>query len=446
MSASAIPLLSGRKLQLLALTVVVLALALRCDYALTTIVDAPLRGDILQYIAYAWNLSHHGVFSSSEPLSATVVPDAYRGPGYALLLAPLLAAFNSVEDVVRWSVGVQILLSTVTVGLSTLLTRRLLGPLPTLVVGLLVASWPHLITMADTLLSETWFALWILISLILLVEVERRDRRSWAAAAGAALGFTYLINPLILFFGAIAGTLLWRRASHGAVLVFFSLFAVLPLGWAARNATLPDGSQGGQRVWENFVQGAWPQYHDTANWRFKDTMSKNIFDQIASEQDAMVLDPMAGLQMYAARFASEPAFYARWYFLQKPYLLWDWRIRIGASDISYLETRDSPYDRPGFLRATRLVFENFTLPLFLITASAALGLCIESFLSRQRRPLALVATAWFLVYVTAVHVALQAEPRYSLAYRPLQLLLFVAGLHGLCALWHRHRSSGQSTA
>lgn len=43
-------------------------------------------------------------------------------------------------------------------------------------------------------------------------------------------------------------------------------------------------------------------------------------------------------------------------------------------------------------------------------------------------PFAPVMDATFVVYVTLVHTILQAEPRYSIPYRPEQLLLAMSGL------------------
>jgi hypothetical protein len=51
---------------------------------------------------------------------------------------------------------------------------------------------------------------------------------------------------------------------------------------------------------------------------------------------------------------------------------------------------------------------------------------------------ALLHAALLFAYVTAVHVVLQAEPRYSVAYRPIELLLAVAAL-AMAAQWLRSR-------
>src|SRR5690606_4295067 len=60
---------------------------LRAWFVVAAEVEAPIRGDIRDYVHYAWNLIHHGVFSKLAPAAVTPMPDAYRGPGYPAFLA-----------------------------------------------------------------------------------------------------------------------------------------------------------------------------------------------------------------------------------------------------------------------------------------------------------------------------------------------------------------------
>jgi hypothetical protein len=45
--------------------------------------------------------------------------------------------------------------------------------------------------------------------------------------------------------------------------------------------------------------------------------------------------------------------------------------------------------------------------------------------------------ALLAVYLTAVHVVLQAEPRYSIPYRPFEILLAFTALAALTQAWRR---------
>ena len=82
----------ARRRFLLALSLLTLvAWLLREYFVLATVVEAPIRGDVRAYVAYAWNLLHHGVFSMASPSQAMPTPDGFRGPGYPLVLAALRA-------------------------------------------------------------------------------------------------------------------------------------------------------------------------------------------------------------------------------------------------------------------------------------------------------------------------------------------------------------------
>src|SRR5690606_2723411 len=63
---------------------------LREYFIAVTIVEIPIRGDIRQYVAYAWNLLNNGTFSHVWPGSGTPVPDTFRGPCYPVFLAGLM--------------------------------------------------------------------------------------------------------------------------------------------------------------------------------------------------------------------------------------------------------------------------------------------------------------------------------------------------------------------
>jgi hypothetical protein len=91
--------LSPRLFWILGLAVVALAWMLREQFILVGRVDMPSRGDIVQYVSYAWNLVHHGEFSSADPGPLPPAADAFRGPGYPLFLAAFLA---SAPDDASW--------------------------------------------------------------------------------------------------------------------------------------------------------------------------------------------------------------------------------------------------------------------------------------------------------------------------------------------------------
>ena len=69
-----------RRFLLALLLLTLFAWLLREYFVLATVVEAPIRGDVRDYVAYAWNLVHHGVFSKAWPTdtAAVPVPDGFR--------------------------------------------------------------------------------------------------------------------------------------------------------------------------------------------------------------------------------------------------------------------------------------------------------------------------------------------------------------------------------
>jgi hypothetical protein len=117
--------------------------------------------------------------------------------------------------------------------------------------------------------------------------------------------------------------------------------------------------------------------------------------------------------------------YARWY-LAKPWLLWGWQIRIGATDIDFLEVRNSPLERNGLLRAIVAAYAWLNPLLTTLALAAAVVLAVAGL--RRARWMPAAVPAALALYVTAVHVVLQAEPRYATAYRGLECLLLATAL------------------
>jgi hypothetical protein len=111
--------------------------------------------------------------------------------------------------------------------------------------------------------------------------------------------------------------------------------------------------------------------------------------------------------------------------LEKPYSLWGWWIGIGWGDIYFLQTTNSPFERQAIFR---LVHESYRYanPLFFGFAILA---SIYAF-ARYRRDassgaFSLFLAAGFFFYVTVIHTLLQADPRYAVAYRPMEVALAV---------------------
>jgi hypothetical protein len=118
------------------------------------------------------------------------------------------------------------------------------------------------------------------------------------------------------------------------------------------------------------------------------------------------------------RLASDPVRYATWY-SYKPFLLFDWDIRIGKGGIYTTQFHNSPLDRGPMLAITAL--QVGLNPL--LFALAFCGIVMGFVRGGAERMVAIA-----VVYLTTVHVVLQAEPRYAIPYRSLEIMLAVGAL------------------
>ena len=428
-----------RRFMLLAALVALFGLGLRLLYVFGARIDAPIYGDGMQYMAYAWNVVNHGVYSSS----AQLVPDSYRSPAYPLLLAAGLAmGGNDLDSAVRYAQILQALLGAATVLLTIALARLWLSRALALAAGLLVACWPHLITFAATLMSETLFGFLLVLAMFLTCLGAERSQRRWLAAGGLAFGAAYLANSVILLFPLALVLLLCRRGRFAHALVLLLAAAVVPVGWGWRNASLPGSAGEFHHAVDGFVWGSSPVYMLAFNSRWVSPEAKRIADLEQQETQRVLEDPAGGLAMIGQRMREDPLAYAAWYLLEKPYLLWDWGIVIGNGDIYYPLTRQSPFERIALLAAMKRVAQWINPLLFFLALAGAATFAWLGALRPQATAFVAAALALFFLYVTAIHAVFQAEPRYAIAYRPEQMVLALGFLAQLAAWLRAPRSGG----
>jgi hypothetical protein len=426
---------------LLAVAITLLAFALRQSYLLGAQVDTPVAGDGLQYWHYAWNLVHHGVFSAQAPAASTPLADSWRSPGFPVLLA-FCQRFGGEADI-RWAQWLLVMLGSSLVPLSIALGRFWLSRPMALVAGLAIAMWPHLVVFSSTLLSETPFAFGLLLACLLAASADRRDSVFLAASAGLVAGAAALVNPVFLPFPLLLSALLAWRGRRRVALAYAMAFLLLAGAWSWRNSNLPAAASSAQRAQTNLVQGSWPLFHAAWNNRDSEPLAAEYMRQIDGEIALMNADPRAGLAEMSARMRSEPAEYLRWYLLEKPWLLWAWDIRVGWGDVYFVETKRSPYDRLALWQGMHALARALNPWVFVFAAGAALALLVRATRVRFREPanFAGLQVALLACFVTTVHVLLQSEPRYGVAYRPLELLMAVSAIAGLVRSWTRRRAS-----
>ena len=110
--------------------------------------------------------------------------------------------------------------------------------------------------------------------------------------------------------------------------------------------------------------------------------------------------------------------------MQKPVALWDWSIQLGQGGIYFLQTERSVFETNAALHVVEIgfLFLNPILLGLLLIGAVALVL--------NRNPAARTC-GLAIAYLTAIHVVFQAEPRYAIAYRPLQAIAVTAAVLAL---------------
>lgn len=402
--------MDSRRFFTYATLIVLVAFGLREYFVTIAEVQSPFAGDSSAYMLYVQHMLRDGVFGMFG------AADAFRGPGYPLFLASFVKAVGPIG----WYHPVlqaQVLLGTATVALTMALAREWLPRPWALAAGVLMAFQAHHIAATAFLLTEVLFGFLVVLALWLTVVALRKRSTGLAALAGAAFGVGYLVNPMAALFPFVLLALFWRAglARAGGVLLLVSLLAVG--GWSARNTL--SHARNDTRAGMNLVQGSWPLYHKAANNRFSVPDAARVFDAINAEVDLMKANPRAGMASMLDRFRREPGTYVRWY-LSKPYLLWDWDVRIGAGGIYTQAVDKSPLERNPTLRAI-IAVEKVLNPLLF-------GLMVLALV----RPSRAMVPALFCLYATAVYTVFQAEPRYAIPFRSIEVAL---ALGCLASLW-----------
>jgi len=389
-----------------------------------------VRGDAVDYYNYARNLSRYGVFSKARADADIVVGDSYRDPGYPVFLAvwmKLFAQWNSWYSAVLLS---QAFLGALTVVLMMWLGRAWM-PLPWLAAaGVLMAVWPHSVVMCSYLLTETLAGFLLALGLLLLrVALDRRSP-GWAASSGLALSLGALTNAVLLPLAPLLAIYLLLRRKIPAR-VFAGLLVgglALTVPWGIRNSLIPSGPSSSQgRALENLVQGSWPSFQDAYAAAMKhNPTGEFILHMVEEETTLLQNDRVAGLERIGRRMRHDPWQYVRWY-LGKPALFWGWNIRIGQGDIYVYPTRHSPFESNALYEVAKAVSRVLN-PLLLILVLA--GGLVATF-TRRWDQYGVATVAFTALFATAVYCTLQAEPRYSIPFRGLEIMLAVFVVHRL---------------
>lgn len=402
-----------------------LALLIRWYFVTRAQVMAPLYdaggwGDASEYYRYAWNLVHHGLFSGDIAGTAHPLSDSYRDPAYPTYLALFMWATSNYDQWYAFVLLSHALLGGATVTFAVLAMRHAFPTWLLAFAAIVMAFWPHLVSITAYVLTENLTALCCALAALALAEASRRVSKAWTVVAGLSLAAAALTNAVLapLIFPLVI-TLAWKKSMPWRNLLLLAAITLMPLlAWNIRGSLIHGATSASLRADINLVQGSWPTYHAAAQlWGHHDPVGMQTMDAISDEIAILRADRVLGLRVMADRMSRTPWAYAMWY-LRKPALLWGWEIGLGAGDIYAYPTRHSPYITNPFMRAT----EAIAYMLNGVLAIAALaGLLLV--MSNRRSPAELLFLAVSCAWVTLIYWILQSDSRYSIPYRTAEISL-----------------------
>jgi 4-amino-4-deoxy-L-arabinose transferase-like glycosyltransferase len=409
--------------------IICIAITIRLQYLSQTEVYKPIRADSRNYALYAQNLLNHGVFSKEE--SENPAPDSFWSPGYPTLLASVLHVSGG-KHFYRAALFVQALLGALTAGMVFIIGSFFLPLGAAFAAGVLTACSPHLISLGGYLLTETLFAFTMVSFLLTYIIAGKTGNSACFALAGVAAGVSYLVNPVIFFapFLFVAIFFLKRHIfglpsgfkQKKAISFFLAAFIVPWLLWSVRcYLNVPSTSRSSSdRALVNLIIGAHHDYFDI--YRADPRNPEN-----PAEIDIAKVDGSwpKFLSILARRVKDNPGHYIKWYLFEKPRLLYKWDILMGAGDVYVYSVTKTWFQTSNLGLTIHSIMKSIHSWLIFLCVFGGIFL-VKSFRRSKSEVEALIYA--LLVYVSAVYVVLQAEPRYSIPLRPAMYLGAMFGI------------------
>ena len=400
----------------------------------TTVID-PVRADASEYVAYGYNLYHHGIFSRDT--SPTPLPDSFRSPGYPLLISAALR-WSGPQKAYATILMAQIVLSGLLVPLTYFIGVHLLRPSAAAIASAAVALSPHLIAMTGYLLTETLFAFMVLSALWLFLEATQRNSLALHTVAGVLFGMAYLANETALFLPILLyGALFWRQWRTSIVMermramsVSIAVFLIFPLGWSLRTALVvsPGSPHGLQRALSTMAHGSYPGY----------VYKSEAYKYYPYREDPQQPEFSSSLKRFASifyeRFSQRPMRYISWYLFEKPYYLWSWNILQGQGDVYVYPVKKPFFEAFSWAKALHTLMRMLHPVAVGLALMGVFGWLAGRFHVKgagSSMPAPQTTLLIVLVYFTALHALFAGLPRYSIPLRPELYLVAVGAAYQL---------------
>jgi len=406
---------------LLLLLILVVGVYLRAVAVVDSQVKRPIQHDAVDYWAYAFNLSHHKVYSRQLSWGSGVTPpapDAVRPPGYPAVVAGVMRVLP-VDGWYRGVLWLQVILGTLSILLTYWLFRAVLPPFWSLVPALLTAISPHLVSFGTYVLTETLFTFVLLVLFVLIRQIDLTVNGGKAWLTGVATGVVTLVRPSFEFFIAPLTLLVATRAPRysrtrvcaGLLIGFLLIYGA----WGLRNlATV--GAWSDNSLQTKFLHhGIYPAFMYRDN-----PASYGLPYRFDPDAGRIEKDTSTVLTEVVRRFRDEPARHLQWFLIGKPVSFWSWTLVQGVEGIFVYPVARSPYRTNPVFTTTARAMLVLHWPLVVLALAGTL-LCWLPSARRLMKDDQLFVTrsiSLLLVYYTAVHMIGVPFPRYAVPLRP----------------------------
>jgi len=430
----------------IAIGILVLGGFLRIGAVLDSEIKRDLWADSHEYFTYAYNLRKHGVYShynlrengiyshSDRVYENFIIeppppPDNFKPPGYPLFVylfltdLPAYIDNQNVKPALYRIKFAQAILSTVTVLITFLISRYLLGATLALAPMLIVAIAPHLIIANLYILTETLFCFILSLS-VLLIGWSYGRSPFYNIFVGVLIAVASLVKPAFLYFIIPLCLVFWfltQKKLRYPSLLFLALgFAVVYSPWVIRNQMSTNIVSDKNLMAQTLLAGAYPDLmydNDPRSYPYPYLRDPNYEKNSSSTAST--------LTEIWRRFLNRPTQFIKWYLVGKPILLWQWDITHGQRGAFVYPVRYSPYNSSGFYKFTYELSRIIQWPLVIL---GLIG-CIIAWLPMRRNVLSAKGVcsshviSMILFYFLFVYVATFADARYAVPLRPILTIM-----------------------
>ncbi len=401
--------------------ILALGLHLRLGAFLETEVVLPLRADAGQYFTYAYNLRYNGTYSrfGQSENDREIEPDAFRSPGYPLFLSLLIDSAPSGKTLDR-IVLVQLLVSTVCIGIVGLLAMLFLPTWAALMAATLTALSPHLINANLYILTEGLFCLGLLLLLSAAARLRSGLHPGILLLCGLFLGYTALIRPSAQYFILILAVFLFMESQRSdrmrTVVLVLAGFLIVISPWMIRNQLATGNTTDSQLMINSVSHGMYPDF------MYKDQPGSYGFPYRSDPDYEKTVKNLASLlKEVKRRFEEEPQRHLHWYLIKKPVEMWSWNMVQGMGDAFIYPVSKTPYMTKPLFYMTRYWMKQLHWPLVCLALVGTIAVWLPARLLGVRSESLFAARLFslMLVYFTLITMLVAPFPRYTIPLRPM---------------------------